>query len=136
VPVSVSVSVPARARRKHEDTKTRRPKGHSIAEENAETRSRGGAEPTHPPIRCFLTQRREDAKTQRGCRRRDAAMLAVDGGIAGDLTIADRRLEAHQLRTRAFVAAALPTGRRAGGASVPPHLTPTGTIRAFLPIMK
>ena len=30
-------------------------------------------------------------------------MLAVDGGTAGDLTIADRRLEAHQLRTRAFV---------------------------------
>jgi len=39
----------------------------------------------------------------------------------GDLTIAAHRWNARLLRTQAFVAAMLPTGRRARGASVPPH---------------
>ena len=42
----------------------------------------------------------------------------------GDLTIAGHRWKARLLRTQAFVAAMLPTGRRALGASVPPHPSP------------
>jgi hypothetical protein len=47
----------------------------------------------------------------------------IDGGYVGDLPIADYRREARRLRTRAFVAVALPTDRRARSASDPPHLS-------------
>ena len=57
----------------------------------------------------------------------DAAVPRIDGGNVGDLAIADYRLEARQLRTRAFVAAMLPTGRRARGASIPPALSQIGS---------
>ena len=51
-------------------------------------------------------------------------MPRIDGGTGGDLTIADHRVEARQLRTQASVVAVLPPGRRARGASIPPHSSP------------
>ena len=48
-------------------------------------------------------------------------MIAFHEKNNADLTIAAFRWEARLLRTRAFVAAMLPTGRRARGASVPPR---------------
>jgi len=55
----------------------------------------------------------------------------IDGGTFGDLTIAAHRWEARLLRTRAFVAAVLPTGRRAQGASVPPRHSPVSNRIRF-----
>jgi len=82
---------------KHEDTKTQRP-------------------PTcegSPQI----TQKDTDELS-------DAAVSRIDGGNVGDLAIAAHRWKARLLRTRAFVANGPPTGRRARGASVPPHPSP------------
>ena len=68
---------------------------------------------------------RKDAKNAKN-------LWQIDGGNAGDLTIACR-WEAGLLRTRAFVAAMLPTGRRARGASVPPYFH--GKRRPITPTM-
>ena len=50
----------------------------------------------------------------------------IDGGTVGDLSITAHRWEARQLRMQASVVAALPAGRRAWGASVPPHFDQRG----------
>ena len=65
-------------------------------------------------------KQRRVAEPQRGFRCCEAALPKIDGGTAGDHSIVGHRWETRQLRTQVFVAAVSPTGRRAGGASVPP----------------
>ena len=111
---------PTRPRRNHEGTKTRRNhQARPPALSNAEARRRRAAHPTENA----KTQRRKGAKSQRrGCRERPfsrfvaAEQQAIESPAAGE--------ERGERRTRAFVVAALLTGRRARGTGVLPLALP------------